>query len=162
LFAAIGAVQPAMAAEHFVRVISDYDNLRMYFKPKLLTVASGDTVTWVNEANEFHNMLTYPDGYPKGAKTFVSDALSEKNQKWAYSFTVQGTYEYHCLPHLPMGMHGMIVVDTPSKESEFHEPSKQEIAVYHNRLLDYFDDDEYRFKDRDARHGGKDGHHSKK
>ncbi len=68
-----------------------------------------------------------------------------------------------------MGMHGMIVVDTPWKDNEFHEPSKQVIAVYRNRPLDYFDEDEYRFKDRDARygskemgHGGKDGNHGKK
>jgi plastocyanin len=155
LFAAGAAAQPAVAAEHIVRVVSDYDNLRMYFKPKLLTIASGDTVTWVNEAKEFHNMLTFPDGYPKGAKAFVSDDLTKKNQIWSRVFTTQGTYEYHCLPHLPMGMHGTIIIGAPSKEGEFHEPSKQEVAVYRNRLLDYFDEDEYRFKDRKARHSKK-------
>ncbi len=81
LAAANGAVQPAMTAEHIVQVVSDYDNLRMYFKPKLLTIAFGDTVTWVNQVNEFQNMLTFPDGYPKGAQAFVSDNLTKKNQK---------------------------------------------------------------------------------
>ena len=36
--------------KNIVKVISDYDNLRMYFKSKLIIVQRGATVTWVNEA----------------------------------------------------------------------------------------------------------------
>ena len=43
------AVSPsAFAAEakhHIVQIVSDYDNLRMSFKPKRLVVEPGDTVT---------------------------------------------------------------------------------------------------------------------
>ena len=151
LLIAVCLAKPTAAAEHTVRVISDSDNLRMYFKPKLLNIAPGDTVTWINEADEFHNMLTYPDGYPKGAKAFASDDLAKKGQKWSHVFTVPGTYEYHCLPHLPMGMHGMIIAGKPSKENEFHKPTKQEVAAYRNRLLEFFDEDEYRFNGRRER-----------
>jgi plastocyanin len=151
MLVAVGLAKPTAAAEHIVRVISDYDNLRMYFKPKLLTIAPGDKVTWINEADEFHNMLTYPDGYPKGAKSFVSVNLTKTGQTWSHVFTVPGTYEYHCLPHLPMGMHGMVIAGAPSKEHEFHQPTKQEVAVYRNRLLEFFDEDEYKFKDRKER-----------
>ncbi len=151
LLFAVFQTMPAAAAEHIVQVISDYENLRMYFKPKLLTIAPGDKVTWVNQANEFHNMLTYPDGYPKGAKPFISEDLTKKGQEWSHVFTVPGTYEYHCLPHLPMGMHGMVIAGRPSTESEFNIPTKQEVRLYRNRLLEFFDEDEYWFKDRKER-----------
>ena len=55
----IGFCQSAQAEgpkEHIVRVVSDYDNLRMSFKPKTLFIKPGDTVTWVNEAAEDHNI----------------------------------------------------------------------------------------------------------
>ena len=56
------------AKEHIIRVISDYENMRMEFSPKNLKIELGDTVTWVNEVDRSHNMMTYPDGYPMGAK----------------------------------------------------------------------------------------------
>ncbi len=145
------ALPSAQAAEHVVQVVSDYENLRMYFSPKTLTIAKGDTVTWVNNAKELHNIVSYPDGFPQGAVALASPDLVNKGQKWSYKFTKSGSYEYHCLPHLPMGMHGVVIVDRPSKDAEFHQPSKQEVAVYRNRLLEYFDEDEYQYKDRRKR-----------
>ena len=150
LAAVVGSGQ-AHAEEHVIRVVSDYENLRMYFSPKLLQIKSGDTVTWVNEAKEHHNMLSCPDGYPEGAQGFLSEDLTEQGQTWSHVFTVPGTYEYHCLPHLPMGMRGGIVVDRPSEDSEFHQPTKQEVADYRNRLLEYFDEDEYQYTSRAER-----------
>ena len=66
--------------EHIIKVVSDYDNLRMYFKPKLIIINPGDTVTWVNEAEEDHNVLSYPDGFPKGATPMKSHYLAKKNE----------------------------------------------------------------------------------
>lgn len=144
------ASAPAQAAEHLVRIVSDYKNLRMYFSPKTLVVASGDTVTWRNEAKEEHNALTFPDGYPEGAEGFISPDFTEAGQTWSHSFTVEGSYEYHCLPHLPMGMRGVIIVGRPSSEDEYHRPSREEVAAYRDRLLEYFDEDEYQYKVRRA------------
>jgi plastocyanin len=42
-------VAPLSAAEHIVRVITDYEKLRMVFEPASLNIAPGDSVTWVNE-----------------------------------------------------------------------------------------------------------------
>lgn len=131
-----------IAAEHIVRIVSDYDNLRMTFEPKTLTIAAGDRVTWVNEADEEHNVITFPDGFPQGAEAFQSQIMTTAGEQWSYDFAVVGTYEYHCLPHLPMGMHGMIVVDRPSRNEEFHSPSPSEIKAYRELMLEWFDDDD--------------------
>lgn len=148
------ATLPALAAEHTVRVISDYKNLRMYFKPKRLTIAPGDTVTWVNEVKEAHNVLSFPDGFPDGAEGFISPDLTEAGQTWSHTFTAIGSYEYHCLPHLPMGMRGVVIVGRPSTDDEFHRPSKEEVAAYRDRLLEYFDEDEYQYKVREREQQG--------
>lgn len=128
--------------EHIVTVVSDLDNFRMYFKPKQLQINPGDTVTWVNEIAIDHNVLTYPDGFPAGATGFESPFISEAGESWSHTFEQEGTYQYHCLPHLIMGMHGTVIVGTPSSDEDFHKPSADEVAAYRNKLLEYFDQDD--------------------
>ena len=137
--------------EHVVKIVSDYKNLRMYFDPKYLTINPGDTVTWVNQADEEHNMLTFPDGFPRGANAFQSPLLTKKGERWSHTFNVAGTYEYHCLPHLPMGMHGVVVAGRPSKSSEFHTPTPVEVTRYRRQMQEYFDEDEMPYRDRAQR-----------
>lgn len=136
---ALSGVQPK---EHRVQVITDLESGRMYFEPREIRIAPGDTVTWVNQAEVAHNMVTYPDGYPKGAAAFQSPALTEAGEKWSYRFEVAGTYEYHCVPHVIMDMEGSVIVGQASGDQEFHEPSSGEIAAYRALLLEYFDEDE--------------------
>ena len=112
----------ASAAEHTVLIITDYKNLQMQFSPRNLTIQPGDTVTWVNQAEEEHNMVSYPDGFPAGAQGFASELLTKEGQTWSHTFTVEGTYEYHCIPHLFLGMHGSIVVGKRTPEGGFHRP----------------------------------------
>ena len=131
-----------IAAEHIVRVVSDHENLRMYFDPKFLQIEKGDSVTWVNEIDEEHNVVAFPDGYPRGAQALQSPIMTKAGETWTHTFSVSGTYEYHCVPHLPMGMHGLIVVDRLSRNDEFHEPSEAEVAAYRTLLLNWFEDDD--------------------
>jgi len=152
LLAVLFAAGGATAEEHIVRIVSEYENLRMTFVPKHLTVRSGDTVTWINEAAEEHNVFSYPDGVPKGAEYLKSPIMTKAGEKWSYPFRTAGTYEYHCIPHLPMGMHGQVVVDRPSKAGEFHKPSRAEINDYRAQLEKYFDEDEFKFRPRSGRH----------
>ena len=137
--------------KNIVKVISDYDNLRMYFKPKLIIVQAGDTVTWVNEAEEDHNVLSYPDGFPRGRKPMKSPYLAKKDESWSFTFKSKGTYEYHCIPHLPMGMHGTIIVSKLSKDEDFHVPTAKELASYRDHPRKYFDSDDFQYKPRDER-----------
>ncbi len=141
------------AEEHIVRIVSDYDNLRMIFVPKFLQIDPGDRVTWINEANEEHNVITFPDGFPKGAKPFQSQIMTRAGEQWSYQFEVSGTYEYHCIPHLPMGMHGMVVVARHSTNDEFHIPSPEEIKAYRRLMMEWLEDEDLDLLDRENRAG---------
>lgn len=135
----------AYAAEHIVEVVTDYDNMRMYFQPKTLIIQPGDTVTWVNKFDEDHNMVTYPDGYPRDAKGFQSPYLSKAGDKWSHTFTVTGTYEYHCIPHVFMGMHGTIVAGRISDPDDYHLPTPEEMIAYRTELLRFFDEEDFEY-----------------
>lgn len=137
--------------EHIVKVVSDLENVRMYFEPRNLIIQPGDTVTWVNMDEVDHNVITYPDGYPKGAERIESPDLSKKGERWSYTFGVEGTYEYHCMPHIVMSMIGTVVVGRRSTENEFHEPSGVEIAEYRKLMREYFDAEEADFQPRAMR-----------
>ena len=151
LAAQTGTAPGAEPREHVIRIVSDLDTMQMRFAPKHLKISPGDTVTWVNEARIDHNVMTYPDGYPEGAEALMSSYMSEAGERWSYTFRVGGTYEYHCLPHLLMGMHVSIVVGEPSALDEFHTPTKAEIRAYRDRLLEYFDGDDAEFDPRETR-----------
>ena len=137
------SVNSAQAEEHIVKVISDYDKMRMVFEPQNLQVAVGDTVTWVNEADEDHNMLTYPDGYPLGSKAFSSPYLEKAGDKWSYTFEDEGIFEYHCLPHIMMGMRGKILVGDISKNLAMNIPNYEEAKAYRDAMLDFFDEEDF-------------------
>ena len=141
----------AWAAEHVVRIVSDYDNLRMVFEPKYLKIEPGDQVTWINQADEEHNVMTFPDGFPKGASAFQSPIMTKAGERFSHRFDRPGTYEYHCLPHLPMGMHGLIIVGRPSEHEEFHQPSVSEIEAYRSLMLEWFDEEDTEMLEREDR-----------
>ena len=60
-------------------------------------------------------------------------------------------YEYHCLPHLPMGMHGVVVVERPSDNDEFHQPSRGEVKAYRAMMMEWFDEDDVETIEREDR-----------
>lgn len=132
-----------IAKEHIVQVFTDNQNGITAFKPKYLLIKKGDTVTWVNTINDLHNVITYPDGFPEGATGFESPYLEKQGDKWSYTFETVGTYQYHCIPHVLMGMRGTITVDTPTRQNKFHQPTKEEIIAYRSKLLEFFDSDEF-------------------
>lgn len=159
LAAAVALLCPgaALAETHVVHLVSDYQNMHFYFDPSILTIAPGDTVQWVDDANEEHNIITYPGGYPEGAKPIDSPYLEKKGDSFSYTFTQVGTYQYHCLPHLMMGMKGEIVVGRRSTPAEFHVPSREELMAYRKRLLEWFDESDnmmqVRLSDKPSRGG---------
>lgn len=132
----------AAAETHIVHIVSDYENLRFVFEPASLTIAPGDTVTWVNDADEEHNVIAYPGGFPRGASSFQSRYLTAAGETYSMTFDVPGTYQYHCLPHLLMGMKGEVVVGTRSAQNEFHTPTRSEILTYRAQLLEWFDEED--------------------
>jgi plastocyanin len=112
----------AGAAEYQVRMKFNEETGAVYYEPRVLKIKSGDTVTWVQEdtVNE-HNVVTYPDGIPNGAKLFESPMMHKKGENWSREFTNSGTYRYHCHPHEAIGMQAMVIVDRESRADEFRK-----------------------------------------
>lgn len=95
------------------------------FAPATLTVASGETITWMNETDETHTVTAFEKSFPDGAEYFSSGGASTEEEAKdslpnelidpGESFTVTldeaGTYSYYCIPHMQDGMRGMIVVE---------------------------------------------------
>lgn len=133
----------AEPAEHVVQVITDNENGTTSFRPKFLVIKKGDTVKWVNTVNDLHNMITYPDGYPEGGKGFESPYLEQAGDTWSYTFDEKGTYQYHCIPHILMGMRGTITVELPTRHNKFHKPTQAEVIAYRDKLLEFFDSEEF-------------------
>ena len=150
LVAGLALLFGAGAAEsgetHVVRIVTDYETLHFRFEPKVLTIAPGDTVEWINVEREEHNMVVYPGGFPASAEGFASPMLSKAGETWSWTFDVPGTYQYHCMPHLMMGMTGEIVVGRRSDPDEFHQPTREELAANRDRLLGWFVEDDNLFR----------------
>jgi len=94
LLLALAPVGAARAAQLEVKI----DNFT--FGPQKLTVKVGDTVTWINEDDIPHTVVS--------TGRFRSKAL-DTDGKYSFTFTTPGTYEYFCglHPH----MQGSVVVE---------------------------------------------------
>ena len=64
------------------------------FGPQTLTVAAGTTVTWKNNDDVPHTVVS-------DDKVFKSKAL-DTDDKFSYTFTKPGTYNYFCSVHPKM------------------------------------------------------------
>jgi plastocyanin len=98
------------------------------FRPEVLEVPPGTTVTWKNTSGTGHTVTAYDDGIPEDAEYFASGDFENQdaaNGAWRngsggaiysgatyeHTFEVQGAYRYYCIPHLQTNMVGEIVVD---------------------------------------------------
>jgi plastocyanin len=97
LLLALASALPGMARAAQLEVKID----NFTFGPQKLTVKVGDTVTWINQDDIPHTVVS--TGH------FRSKAL-DTDDKYAFTFTTAGTFEYFCglHPH----MQGSIVVET--------------------------------------------------
>jgi plastocyanin len=71
------------------------------FAPQTLTVPAGTTVTWVNQDDVPHNIVS------SEGKTLKSPVL-DTDAKFSYKFTTVGSYPYYCGIHPKMT--GKVVV----------------------------------------------------
>jgi len=87
----------------------DDRNRQMVFAPDLIQVPSGTTVRFL-PVDRGHNTASTRGMLPEGAEAWQSSL----NAPYDVTLTVEGTYGYHCTPHLSMGMVGLILVGDPS------------------------------------------------
>ena len=97
---AADADQPPQVAAAAAPAAVTIDNFA--FSPPLLTVAPGTRVTWNNEDEEPHTVMS-----ADGGQAFKSPAL-DTGDKFSFTFDKPGTYKYFCSIH--PHMIGTIVV----------------------------------------------------
>lgn len=102
---------PAFAADHQIQMTNkDSQGRAMQFEPAFLQIAAGDTVTFI-AASKGHNSESIPALMPEGAEAWKGKI----NEEISVSFDAEGFYAYKCLPHLGLGMVGLIQVgDAPA------------------------------------------------
>lgn len=101
---------PAAAADFEVHMLNKGAEGAMVFEPAFVKVAPGDTVTFI-PTDKGHNVETIKDMIPEGAATFKS----KLNETYKVTFDKPGAYGVKCMPHVGMGMVGVVVVgDAPA------------------------------------------------
>ena len=80
------------------------------FSPANVTIAVGDSVTWVWQGIHPHTVThgTTPDVSEDPSRLFDSPSMTSGT--FGYRFTAAGTVPYFCRPHFAIGMKGTIVV----------------------------------------------------
>jgi plastocyanin len=99
------------------------DGSHVWFDPMGLRVMPGQTVRWINhDPGNSHTVTSYhpsiydrPRRIPEGAEPWDSDYLLP-DESFEVTFSVEGVYDYYCIPHEHAGMIGRIVVGSPLDE----------------------------------------------
>ncbi|KAG0608938.1 hypothetical protein M758_8G145000 [Ceratodon purpureus] len=89
------------------------DDGALGFYPSSLSVAAGETVTFVNNKAFPHNVVFDEDAVPAGVKVddlTHEDYLNGPGESFSVTLKTPGTYEYYCEPHQGAGMKGSITV----------------------------------------------------
>ena len=109
-------------ATHEVKMVMEGQSAR--FEPANLTIRAGDRIRFVNVSGGPHNVSFDPAKVPDDVERVLSAAMpgqlqplwgalvTEPNGVYTISFAgvKAGRYEYFCMPHLAMGMKGVITV----------------------------------------------------
>lgn len=122
-FLAALAVRPAsVLAGNIVEIVMQgkADGSHVWYDPIGIHIQPGQTIRWTNrDAGNSHTVTAYhpelfdrPRRIPEKAKPWDSDYLLP-NESFSLTLTVEGIYDYYCVPHEQAGMVGRIVVGTP-------------------------------------------------
>jgi plastocyanin len=103
-----------------IRMQGNADGSHVWFDPIGIHLQPGQTIKWTNlDAGNSHTATAYhPDIFsrplriPEGAKPWNSDYLLP-NESFSVTLTVEGVYDFFCIPHEHAGMVGRIVVGQP-------------------------------------------------
>ena len=79
------------------------------FAPADITIDVGDMVEWRNTGG-FHNVNGSLAAYPDNPEGFDNGGPSTDAWTYRFTFTKAGVYNYHCDPHLSLGMTGRVTV----------------------------------------------------
>jgi plastocyanin len=101
----------------------------LVYDPDDLTVAPGDTVVWETVGTVGHSVTADADEIPAAADYFASGGFGRESvarnryragdpdsgdvgerESFEHTFSVEGSYEYFCVPHEAVGMVGTVEV----------------------------------------------------
>jgi plastocyanin len=105
-----------------IRMRGKTDGSNVWFDPIGLHVRPGRTIRWINlDPGNAHTATAYhptnfgrPLRVPEGAQPWNSDYLLP-NETFSVTLTVEGVYDFYCIPHEHAGMVGRIVVGDPGR-----------------------------------------------
>ncbi len=131
---------PVMAADHTVEMLSSSNGEMMVFKPAVLKIAPGDTVTW-KATNPGHNTASISEMTPDASLSWNGNI----NEELKITFNKEGVYGYKCTPHYILGMVGIIAVgndltnlpassDFATSEEKKFATNKERFSSYINQL----------------------------
>ncbi len=96
------------------------DGSKVWFDPIGVLVQPGQTIRWTNrDPGNAHTATAYHPRnaeharrMPEGAEPWNSDYLLP-NESFSVTLTVEGVYDFYCVPHEHAGMVGRIIVGKP-------------------------------------------------
>jgi pseudoazurin len=111
----------------------------MVFKPAVLNINPGDTVTW-KATNPGHNTASI--------EQISADSTlrwnGKINEELKITFTKEGVYGYKCTPHYILGMVGVIAVgknlDNLSSATKFATSEEKKFATNKDRFSKYMNE----------------------
>lgn len=133
LFALSALPLAVFAADHEIKMLNQGPDGIMVFEPGFLKANPGDTVTFVS-VDPGHDSASVE--VPEGAQPWkgeISQSVTAKLDK-------EGVYVYQCVPHLPLGMVGVIQVGEPVNLEEAQAAATKlegSIATNKERLQKY-------------------------
>lgn len=86
--------------------------------PVGIHVEPGTTIRFVNRSG-MHSATAYHADFgrtlriPEGAAAWDSELLTRRNEEFEITLTVEGVYDYFCIPHEASGHVGRIIVGNP-------------------------------------------------
>jgi pseudoazurin len=108
------AASPAAAKEYQVKMLNKgTDGSLMVFEPAYLKVAPGDSVKFL-PTQKGHNAESLPGMAPDGAAAFKGKI----DEEFTVKFAKEGLYGYKCLPHVGMGMVGIVQVGKAENKAD--------------------------------------------
>ena len=115
---ALGSAALAQEGE-VVEVHMITDGPVFHFDPVGLVIEPGTTIRFVNVSG-MHSADAYapangkPQRIPDGAESWDSGVLVEEGATFEVTLSVEGVYDFYCLPHEALGMVGRIIVGDPA------------------------------------------------
>ncbi len=102
-----------------IHMRSDPEGANVWFDPIGVHIMPGQTVRWVLKENVHTSTAYHPQNdlhslrIPEGARPWDSGFLVNPGDHFDVTLTVEGVYDYFCMPHEAAGMVGRIVVGRP-------------------------------------------------